>query len=321
MVLRVDDDVVAIAPLQRRLTLDGTLRLISEYDASGFRYADEASLRWLVDAVLGLRRPLVLTSLLAGSATQLMLRARLRHRPWVRWVHVWTMGPDAVIDATYADPTNSLVSSRRSGDGAAAASPVSSRWVRRRLRKAEQLGRVTFHVDPVEEDASDRFEELVRVEAASWKGRNGSAMIDDASQRETIRRFVSDPEVRAGARLAAMRIDGEPVAMNLVMVRDGRLWTLKDGFDERFASLSPGLLLFLHVLAWAHEQGLTRVELLGRMEAWKRDWGTGRTLHHLRVYPPSRHGTVAFTRDVLDIDKVRRTLRARRYARSGSPTT
>jgi CelD/BcsL family acetyltransferase involved in cellulose biosynthesis len=158
------------------------------------------------------------------------------------------------------------------------------------------------------------------VEAASWKSSRGSALVNNASQRETLRRFVSDPEVRAGVRLAAMRIDGEPVAVNLVMVRDGRLWTLKDGFDERVASLSPGLLLFLHVLAWAHEQGLTRVELMGRMEAWKRDWGTGRPLHHLRVYPPSRRGTVAFARDVLDIDKVRRTLDARWRAFAGRRT-
>jgi CelD/BcsL family acetyltransferase involved in cellulose biosynthesis/glycosyltransferase involved in cell wall biosynthesis len=324
LALRDGGQLIAVAPLTRSLGHDGTLRLITEYDASGFLYADDRALGWLIDAVLGLRRPLVLTSLLAGSATEQLLRRRLRRGLWLRWVHVWTMGPEVRIDETFADPRATLVNNRRSASTPAAtsgsASPVSSRWFRRRLRKAEELGQVTFHVDPIGDDVEERFAELVRIEDSGWKGRGRSSLAQDASQRETLRRFICAPEMRDHVRFGSLRIDGEPIAVDLVVVVDDRLWTLKDGFDERYGRLSPGMLLLLHVLSWAVAQGLRHAEFMGRMEDWKNEWGDGRTLHHLRVYPRTPRGVFALGTDIASGTKVQRTLRARLGARRATRT-
>ena len=280
VVLRDGGRLVGIAPLLRAHGLVGRLRTINCDDAAGFLYTDEHALARLVDVVLGLRRAVALPSLVAGSPTDRVLHRRARQARCLRWSDSYAMGPSIVLDERFEAQFAPLSSKRRKS-------------MRRALRKAQASGEVSFHVDEVGDDLSGPFQELLRLEGSGWKGREGTAIAQDIPQRDRIERFISSPRIRDDVRFAWMRIDGRPIAVELAVLTDRRMWVIKGGYDEAFSHCSPGLLLELHMMSWAAQEGLERFELMGRMEDWKRTFGDGVPLLHTRVYPPTPRGLLA----------------------------
>lgn len=283
VVLRQEGRPVGAAPLLRMQGAVGGCRLVNDQDASGFRYADEAALALLVRAVLGLRRPLSLRSVVAGSPTDRALAKQPRSST-LRFAQVWQMGPSLEADDALADPMSRLSKSRRKS-------------LRRSQRKVAALGELTFHVERVSDDLDAQFDEFVRLEGSGWKVRAGTALCVDEPQRETLRRFVGATAVRDDVRFAKLCVDGRSIAVELVAVSDGGLWALKGGYDESYREYSPGLLLELRLMGWAYEEGLERFELMGEMEDWKRPFGEGRTLRHVRLYPLSPRGIAGLSKD------------------------
>jgi CelD/BcsL family acetyltransferase involved in cellulose biosynthesis len=87
-------------------------------------------------------------------------------------------------------------------------------------------------------------------------------------------------------RIAFMRIDGRPVAMQLNAESAKRLWLLKIGHDERFARCSPGQQLMLQVVRDAAMRGLQGIEFLGQPDPWTQFWTPAlRKCVALRAYP------------------------------------
>lgn len=308
VVLRDAGRLVGIAPLLRARGAAGKLRLINSDDASGLLYADEQTLAWLIDAVLALRRTLALPSLIVGSPTARVLEQRIRRRGYLRWNRSLLMGPSVALDDRFDQPLAPLSSKRRKS-------------LRRRQRKAEELGSVSFDVEEVHEDPTPQFEELLRIEGSGWKGREGTAIAQDVPQRERLRRFVSSPLMREHVRFGWMRIDGSAIAGELAVMMDDRMWAIKAGYDERFPQLSPGILLELHLMSWAAQQGLETYELMGHMDGWKRPFGEGILLLHVRVYPISPRGILALALEATEQGgrilgtQVRSWLATRREAR------
>ena len=284
--------LTGVAPLVQRGGPLGALRLINSDDASGFFYADRPQLFRLVDAVLGLRLPLALTSLVAGSPTDELFSRLGRHRR-LYVDRSWSMGPSLVLDDSYLDPLSKLRSGRRSE-------------LRRRLRKAEAIGEVRFDVEVPGDDPGRWFEEFVRIEGSGWKGRAGTALQADDAQRETLWRFITAPDARDEVRFATMRIGEAMVATDLLLLADGRLWGMKGAYDEAFAHVSPGLLLKVHLMSWAAKHRLRTFEFMGSTDGWKQAWGTGPELHAMKIYPASIAGSVALARDA--VSQARRTL-------------
>jgi CelD/BcsL family acetyltransferase involved in cellulose biosynthesis len=76
--------------------------------------------------------------------------------------------------------------------------------------------------------------------------------------------------------LFAIRVDGRPVAANLVTVDRTRAEGYFTVFDPEWSAASPGNLLTEHVLAWAFERGLDLDFRIGD-EAYKDRWTTRST--------------------------------------------
>jgi CelD/BcsL family acetyltransferase involved in cellulose biosynthesis len=285
VVVRQKRRLVGVAPMLRRDGAVGDYRLVNDVAASGFRYVDEAGLTVLVDAMLALRRPLSLRSLLAGSPTDRALEEQ-PGSSFLRFSQLWEMGPSLEVDDALADPLSRLSASRRKS-------------LRRKERKLEALGELTFSVERVRDDLDEQFDEFVRLEGSGWKVRAGTALCLDERQRERLRRFVGAAAVREDVRFARLCVDGQPIAGELAVVSDGHLWALKGGYDESYRAYSPGLLLELRLMGWAYQAALERYELMGEMEDWKRPFGAGRSLRHVRLYPLSPRGFAGLSRDAV----------------------
>ena len=173
------------------------------------------------------------------------------------------------------------------------------RQPRRAMQKAG--GAVVFEaVTPDESSIGANLELLFRIEAAGWKSRNGTAIV----QSDAMLRFYS-AYGRAAARAGRLRLfflkAGEAtVAAQLHVEFAKRLWCLKIGHDEAWSRFSPGRVLTHDILRYGCERGLEALEFLGVAEDWQRRWPIVLRQHStLRYYPLSVRGGLAFTVDSL----------------------
>ncbi len=174
--------------------------------------------------------------------------------------------------------------------------------LRRMQRKAETHGPVTHEVCSPSLDAlPPLLEAALTVEDRSWKGRQGTALLQDDTRGAFFRRYA-EATARAGTlRLAFLRIDDRVVAMQLAVEQARRLWLLKIGYDEDYAACSPGNLLLGHTVCWAAERGLDSVEFLGAPAPWTRVWTADeRAMSTLRAYPTHVRTVAALGAEAID---------------------
>ncbi len=281
-------EVSAIAPLAARR--DGVTRLglagADELSEPGdFVYRDGEALERLAAGVARLPRPLHLARIEAESPTVEALRQAYGRRVifYSRSVAPYPWIP---LDESWQEPEQKFNSDRRSD-------------MRRARRRAEQLGEVTTEiVAPGVEELPPLLDELFRVEAAGWKGREGTALAEDEQRRLFFTRFAESAAGAGFLRLAFLRIAGRAAAVQLAAACGGRFWLLKVGYDEEFKRSSPGSLLMLETIRHAAGQGLDAYEFLGTAEAWTRVWTEHeRACVALRTYPLRPGGLAAAALD------------------------
>ncbi len=248
----------AIAALFRKTGVKELVPLGAElYEPADFPCADESAARELAQAVAKLGNPVLFNDLGANSLFLQELRRvcgrRLVARP--RPGHPWVD-----LDDSWLEPESHLNSGRRSD-------------LRRARRIAEKQG--ALRVEIIVPDAASLeplLTEAFRVEAASWKGREGSALALDPQVGTFYRRFAEAACERGLLRIGLLWIGETAVAMQLAVEMNGAFWLFKMGYDEEFARCSPGQLLMVESLRFARQQGCARYELMGKSEPWNQLW-------------------------------------------------
>lgn len=282
----------AIAPLVRQRGALGCLEFIGANELSepmDFLYADPSSLAALANALLHVGSPVFLNRLPAESPLVAALWSAYRRRgvvicrpvsgcPWI------SLGPG------WTKPEEQISSNRRSS-------------VRRAWRFAERIGPVRCDVlSPTPGDLEPLLEEAFRVEAAGWKGREGSALAKDPVRGAFYRRYAAAACKEGILRLCFLRIGNRAAAMQLAVECGNRFWLLKAGYDEEFSRCSPGTLLILETVRYAAERGLRSYEFLGAAEPWTQMWTHAvRPCVSLWLYPAGMRGMVALAADVAKI--------------------
>jgi CelD/BcsL family acetyltransferase involved in cellulose biosynthesis len=270
----------AIAPLVRRgaqLELLGAEQL---YEPSELLAEDGAALHELANGIASLRTPVLLHRLPAGSPS---IRAvKQAFRPF-GLAMARDSAPHAVIslDQGWTEPEGRL-SKRRASD------------MRRARRRAEAEGEVGFEIlSPGPGELDDLLDEAFAIEARSWKGREGTALVVDPARGDFYRNYCRSAAERGELRIAFMTIGERRVAMELAVQWGSRLWLLKIGHDEAVSRCSPGMLLLLEVVRASAARGLDAVQLLGGIEPWTSMWTEDVDgCATLAAYPPGM-GSVA----------------------------
>jgi hypothetical protein len=249
-VVEVDGARAPLVLERGRLTLAGTMLTGEPMD---FSWRDEDALERLVAAIAATGRPLRLFRLPSASPALAALRRRFPlvvERP---------AGACPVLRVE--DEPERVLSSRRRQD------------LRRARRRAEELGAVAVEVhEPTPSEVDGLLDVAFSVEARSWKGRDGTSLAQDELRARFYRTYCRDAAAAGTLRIALLTLDGLPAATQIAIERDEALWLLKIGYDEAFASCSPGQLLMHAMLLWAAERGLQRYELLGLAKPWTRMW-------------------------------------------------
>ncbi|MFV1959512.1 MAG: GNAT family N-acetyltransferase, partial [Planctomycetota bacterium] len=141
---------------------------------------------------------------------------------------------------------------------------------RNRLRRE---GRELVHVAYRGSDARpEQLEDLAALEAAGWKGREGTAIASREESRtkygSLARRFAAQGRLEWHHFL----IGDELAAARMVIRYDQGLMLLRSAYDERFRRFNPGNLSLHLLMADAFERGVTGEINLVTDWPWCRPW-------------------------------------------------
>jgi CelD/BcsL family acetyltransferase involved in cellulose biosynthesis len=284
-------EIVGLAPMAvtrggliERFEIAGATTL---FEPCGFKYRDEETLRALCEAVVRAGRPAVLQRIAADGALAQAFKAAARGRGQVLQFNA-SGAPFVPIASSWDEYFQSL-SSRRRQD------------YRRARRGLERLGKIEIEIRIPDADAVEAgMGEAMQVEAASWKGREGSAMLTNPRLSGFFLQLAVRLARLGQLRLCFLRLNGAAIAMQIAAVHGRRWWVLKIGYDERWAEHSPGIQLMWEVLREAFERGLTSFEMLGSAEPWLTIWTREqRAYRTLAFYPYNGRGMIALSADIM----------------------
>jgi CelD/BcsL family acetyltransferase involved in cellulose biosynthesis len=206
-----------------------------------------------------------------------------------------------VTDAVAGSPYLQLDQSWR--DPERKFSARSQRDLRRKRRKAEALGELTFEiVTPDSSAVQALLDEAIAVEAASWKSRSGTALAFDKTLRAFFAVYARLASEAGILRIAFLRIDGRAIAVQIAVVSDDAYWQLKMGYDETYRECSPGALLMLEVVRASASLDLAAFEFLGKSAPWTRQWTEDEHPNvRLRTYPFNPGGGAVLASDAFGV--------------------
>ena len=129
--------------------------------------------------------------------------------------------------------------------GLAALSSKSAKELRRQRRRLSELGTLAY-VSVREGDAlRDGVERVLALEAAGWKGAAKTALLDQPGTTVFARTATRLLGARSLCRVDALTLDGEPIAMGVVLTAGGTDFLWKIAYREDLARFSPGVQLVL----------------------------------------------------------------------------
>jgi CelD/BcsL family acetyltransferase involved in cellulose biosynthesis len=147
---------------------------------------------------------------------------------------------------------------------------------RRRLRRLEEFGPVTFETH----DAGPQARDLVQLALAfkrDWaqrRGRLAPTLLDPRFQRFFLDAACGGKQAQA-LRVAVVRCAGEPVGVEIALRCKGRLFghvlAAKPGFEK----CGVGVIVAGYSIGRAAEQGFAAFDLLAPADSYKMEWASG----------------------------------------------
>jgi hypothetical protein len=118
---------------------------------------------------------------------------------------------------------------------------------RKKLRqdwnRLSALGMVDIVNERTPDAVREAFEVFLALEADSWKGAQGTALLCDEKDAGFVRRLVSSLAGQGDASVALLRVDGVAIAAQVLMYCGTMAYTWKTAFNSHYAKYSPGALL------------------------------------------------------------------------------
>jgi CelD/BcsL family acetyltransferase involved in cellulose biosynthesis len=119
--------------------------------------------------------------------------------------------------------------------------------LRRQRHRLAEHGAVRFNVARTREQVAAALEIFLKLEASGWKGKRGTALIQDDGDAGFIRRATPALAETGQCEIVTLYAGDAPVAAGIVLRHQDRAFFFKLGIDERFAKFSPGVQLTLEL--------------------------------------------------------------------------
>jgi CelD/BcsL family acetyltransferase involved in cellulose biosynthesis len=278
----------AIAPLVRAKSILGRLEHLGVKvlrEPADLLFSDPVALQSLANALVKLGSPLFLDRIPADSPTIAAIQEAYRGRGLVLLRSAQPY-PRILLHQGWRKPESQLNSGRRSD-------------LRRAVRNAEKIGPVSYQIlSPTPSQLGPILDEALEVEAANWKGSEGSAIARDKLRGQFYRHYAAAASAAGILRLCFLRVGSKAVAMQFALECARGFWLLKIGYREEFARCSPGMLLIAETIRYAASKDPVSYEFLGNAENWTRIWTRDEIQTvTIRAYPFRMRGIAALAAD------------------------
>jgi hypothetical protein len=129
------------------------------------------------------------------------------------------------------------------------------RWKERSLAR---IGHLEYRTVDRADDVTAWAEEFLRLEAAGWKGREGTALACHDADRVFFRTILAAAWARGRLMMLGLFLDGRPAALKCKFRAGEGSFAFKVAYDETLAKYSPGVLLELYNIEHLHRNPQTR---------------------------------------------------------------
>ncbi len=113
-------------------------------------------------------------------------------------------------------------------------------------RRLRERGKTRYETLGPGDDPRPWIEDFMRLEAAGWKGRAGTALIQEPGMAEFVTASLLRSHADGALRFWRLVHEGRTIASLFATVHARRLLLGKIAYDESFAAFSPGVLVTLH---------------------------------------------------------------------------
>jgi CelD/BcsL family acetyltransferase involved in cellulose biosynthesis len=119
--------------------------------------------------------------------------------------------------------------------------------LRRQRNRLAEHGAIDFDVARSPAEVAAAAELFLTLEASGWKGKRGTALVQDDGDAIFIRRATVALAESSQCEIVTLRAGDTPAASAIVLRHQDRAFYFKLGVDERFAKYSPGVQLTLEL--------------------------------------------------------------------------
>jgi CelD/BcsL family acetyltransferase involved in cellulose biosynthesis len=106
----------------------------------------------------------------------------------------------------------------------------------------------------------EAFEAFLAMEMASWKGPRGTALLCNGAHADFARQFIATLSADRKASVALLRLDGRPIAAQVLLYCGTTAYTWKISFDQNHQKCSPGALLIDQMRAALFADGIDAID-------------------------------------------------------------
>ena len=144
--------------------------------------------------------------------------------------------------------------------------------LRKRYERLNRLGSIDVEVITKRAAVRDAMQDGMRIEAAAWKGGQGTAISSDAVVAEFYTRLAEREAELEQLRLSFLCVGGKRISFNYILRSQSKLYGMKIGYDPQYHIYSPGNTLLNLILQRACAEGIAEYDFLGIDDDWKFDW-------------------------------------------------
>jgi hypothetical protein len=155
--------------------------------------------------------------------------------------------------------------------------------LKRKAKAVAKAGEISMRWYSDEFDTDQLLQEIIQIEANSWKVEAGMAISHRPVEQRYYERLL--PFMASNGLLLAnvMYIDNKPVAYGLCYNFKQRWGQLKTSFDDRYKDVSPGTHLVDLSIEQAFKEGASEFDFLGDRMRHKLEW-TEQVRSHYDIY-------------------------------------
>ncbi len=117
------------------------------------------------------------------------------------------------------------------------------RELRRQQRRLAELGELVFQSLTTSDDIEEWTQDFLALEQSGWKGREGTALALDPSERCFFRTVMRQLFESNRLLMLRLKLDGRTISSQINFSRGPGAFGFKIAFDETYAKYSPGVLL------------------------------------------------------------------------------